>query len=502
MKKSIFLLCLIGCLWQTATAQTLSKTVTGDVKVRNTGAILQNGQVKGYYTFYNLEKQDRKNNNYMLSVTDENLREINSVNIVRPNSYLLMDASFNGEAFGFLFYDMRERTLEIIGYDRTLKETNKVTKTLKNKYANAMYAYIAQGHEPMQSFLIAVPNKGFMYYGIKEESKSDFEVEFYDNTMKRSWTSFGPDDKFDFETAMEAFQDEQYVGSTIIKRTSVLSSDIDIDLLVQNIGDGKTVFRIPMESTKYKMMLAKVFFDKAKQQFTIFGEYFDKNENVIKNQSQGFIAVVVDMKGKIVSERTNSWTADINKLVAAKDKETFEDTNILFHDFVRTSDGQIFAIGEQYRRGGNPMTGMRILVYNLVVFQFDADFSIKKLHVFEKDKNAFTFPQGFIIASAKMLSYVAKSMNAFDFQFLQTSADKNTFVVNYINYDREKGQKAKNVLGSVIYTPEKVFAVDKLPLTRSSTEYYVYPAKEGYVMVSEYFKKEKRIDNRLEKLNY
>jgi hypothetical protein len=502
MKKSFLILFLTCWLNQVVTAQTLSKAVIETIKLRNSGAVLQNGIVKGYYNFYNVEKQDRKNNNYLLSITDENLKEISSVNIVRPKTYLLIDASYNGEAFGFLFYDMAEKSLELVGYDRTLKQKNKIVKELKNKYASASYIYIARGNEPMQSFLISVPNKGFIYYGIKEDSKSDFEVEFYDNTMKKVWSTFGPEDKFDFENAAEAFQDEQYVGSAIIKRTSVLTTDIDIDLLVQDVNDGKTLFRIPMESSKYKLMLAKVFFDKAKQQFTMFGEYFNKEENLIKNKSLGFIALTVDMKGKIVSEKTNSWVTDITKLVAAKDKEMFDDTNILFHEFVRTNDGQVFAVGEQYRKGGNPMTGMKITVNNLVIFQFDADFAVKKLHVFEKDKNNFTFPAGMMVYNSKMMSYIAKSFGAFDFQFLQNFADKGTFVVNYVNFDREKGEKSKNVLGSVIYTPEKTFAVDKLPLNRKSTVYFVYPAKEGYVMVSEYLKKEQKVESRLEKLNY
>src|SRR6187549_43258 len=122
MKKSLFILFLMAASWPFAFAQTLNKTNVTDVKLRNAGSIIQNGQVKGYYNFYNLEKQDRKNNNYLLSVTDENLREINSVNIVRPDTYLLIEGAFNGESFGFLFYDAREHTLELIAYDRTLKE--------------------------------------------------------------------------------------------------------------------------------------------------------------------------------------------------------------------------------------------------------------------------------------------------------------------------------------------------------------------------------------------
>ena len=501
MKKTLLILFLTAIYWPYAGAQTLSKTDVTEVKLRNAGAIIQNGSVKGYYNFYNVEKQDRKNNNYLLSVTDENLREINSVNIVRPNTYMLIEGAYNGESFGFLFYDTRSKTLELIGYDRTLKEAGKVTKGLNNKFANASYAYIAQGHEPMQAFLVSIPNKGFVYYGIKDDSKSDYEIEFYDNAMKKRWSSYGPKDDFDYENAAEAFQDDEYTGTQVMKRTSIFSTDIDMDLLVQSIADGKTLFRIPMVTPKYKLSLSEVFFDKTKQQFIVFGEYFNKDENVIKSQSQGFITVVLDMKGKIISEKTNSWKGDINKLIAAKDKEAFEETSILFHEYVRTNDGQIFAIGEQYKKGGNPMA-IKLNVFNMTIFQFNADFSIQKVQVFEKDKNTFALPAGMMIYSSKLLSYIAKAYGGFDFVFSQTSPDKNTFAVAYINYDREKGEKGKNVLGSIIYTPEKVFTVDKLVLNRKSSSYFVYRAKEGYVMVSEYFPKEKRIESRLEKLNY
>lgn len=142
--------------------------------------------MKGYYQFYNLEKQDRKNSNYLLNILDENLKEISAVTIVRPNSYLLVESAFNGDAFGFLFYDYKEKSLELIAYDRNLKETGKVTKELKNKFTAAAYAYIAQGNPASQAFLAAVPGRGFVYYGIKEDSKSDYEIEFYNNSMKKS----------------------------------------------------------------------------------------------------------------------------------------------------------------------------------------------------------------------------------------------------------------------------------------------------------------------------
>jgi hypothetical protein len=502
MLKKISVLIFLILSMRLLSAQSLSKPNVGSIKLRNAGAIFQNGIVKGYFNFYNLEKSDRKNNNYQLTITDENLREVNSINITRPSYYLLVDGVFNGESFAFLFYDAKEKSIELIAYDKTLKESGKQIKKLDNKFANGVYAYMAQGHEASQAFLKAVPNKGFLYYGIKDDSKSDFEIELYDNTMKRKWVAYGPDDDYDFENAGEALQDELYSGSVIMKRKNLMSMDLEMDLLVQNISDGKTVFRVPIATSKYNISLAEIFFEKDKQQFLIFGEYFDKNEKMLKAQSLGFITIALDMKGKIVSEKVNSWSADIKKLVDTKDKNKFDDTFILFHDFIRTADGQIFAVGEQYKKAGIPMAAMKLNIYNMVLFQFDPNFVIKKVNVFEKDKNSFDLPQGMMVFSSKLLSYIAKSQGAFDYVFTQVSKDKNTFVVNYINYDREKGEKSKNVLGSIVYTPEKTLTVDKLSLNRKSSDYFVYQAKEGYILISEYFAKDKRLDSRLEKINY
>ncbi len=499
MKNALILAVIMSSSMATM-AQNRIKENVKTVKIRDSGAIIQNGIVKGYFNFLDLEKKDRKNNNYELSITDENLREIGSVTITRPNTYLVVDAVFNGESFGFLFYDISTKSVELISYDKNLKEGGKITIELENKYAAAAYMYLAKGHDPMQAFLKAVPGKGFVYYGIKEDTKSDFEIVFFDNSMKKVWSSFGPKDQFDFENATEAFQNEQFVGSLIVKRTGLFDLNPDFDLQMQSAVDGSVLFRIPLATAKYKLSLADIFFDKVKQQFIIFGEHYNLSDNSLKDDSQGFISITIDMKGKILLEKTSSWE-DIAAKIESKYKEKFEKTSILFHDFIRTSDGQVFAIGEQYKRGGTPIA-QKVNIFNMVIFQFDSNFAISKVHFFEKEKGRFDAPQGLLITSSKILSYVAKSLGGFDYIFTQTSKDNQTFVVNYINYDREKGQKGKNQLGSIIYTPEKTFAVDKIDLARKSTTYFIYQAKPGYVMVSEYDEKQKKIDSRLEKINY
>lgn len=513
------LVSLLLVIAMSAQAQNLSKQGVLKLNVRSSGTIIQDDQVKGYYYFYKLDKQDRKNDNYLLSVCDENLREVNAVNITRPKNYVLVDAVFNGQAFAFLFYDYKGKSTELVSYDGTLKSLGSVKKKIVNKYALASYNTIVNGGEPTQAYLVPITGKGFVSYSL-QPSKFRYEIQCYDNNLKPLWTDVA-DGKTPVEVASEGFQSGDYIGSTITRKKSVMTKDLEFDLMVHEVSSGKKLFRVPMLTDKYSVSFSDVFFDAQKKQFIVFGEYNDKNDKELKAPSLGFMTLTIDMTGKIINEKVNSWVNEISVAAPVNERGKFDGNNsrILFHDFVRTSDGSIFAIGEQYKKvasaagiagnvmmaamGGNPgFSNAQLNVYNMVIFEFTSDYTIKKVYVFEKDKNVVSLPAGSEYVSSKLMSYYAKAYGGFDYSFTQRSADKKTFFVSYVNYDKEKGEQSKNVLGTIVYTPEKVFTVDKLPLNRKSTMYFVNRAKEGYVMVMEYFKKEKRLESRLEKVNY
>lgn len=507
-------------------AQNISMTGILRIRLKSSGPILSDGQVKGYYFFHTLEKADKKNNNYRLSVYDENLREINSVNIVRATKYTLLDGAFNGEVFAFLFYDVKKQITELIAYDRTLKEVGSVVKPVLNKSAKVIYNYVASGADAGQAYLVPMPQKGFLFYGLQEGNKQLYEIHYYDNTLKEIWSKNAGQSSYGVEMASDGFQTEQYVGSLITKMKSASSKNVDMDLVVQNADDGKVLFQIPLESGPYSISFSDVFFDEVKGNFVVFGDYYNKEEKELKAQSLGFIYLTLDMTGKIVGEKRNSWAEELSRATPLNEKGKFEgsNTNILVHDIIRTNDGQIFVVGEQYKKAASgagiasqvvsfaasaatgyystSSSSVQLNVYNLVIFQFNADYSVNKLHIFEKDKNVMYLPPGSTYSSSKILSYYVKAMGGFDFVFSQLSEDHSSFSVAYINYDREKGTPSGNLLGLVVYTPEKVFTVDKMRLNRKSTEYFVHRGKEGYVLITEYFRKEKRVDSRLEKINF
>jgi hypothetical protein len=514
MKKvlPLIIFCLVICLGQ---AQVLVKQNVRKLTVRGSGTIEQNSQVKGYYTFISVEKKDKNNNTYELSLFDENLIQVSSVEIIRPRHYMLVDGAYNGRTFCFLFRDEKKKLNEMITYDRSLKLVS--TAFVPDNEYTISPTQAAQG-DPTQAFLVPIDNKGYIYYGVKT-GKYQYQMVFFTDSLKRKWAAVAPDDA-DVELASDAFQEEEYVGSLILRKKRIRSKDIDVDLLVQRMSTGEQLFKIPLLTDKYSVSLSSVYFDREKMQFVVFGEYYDKDDKELKAQSLGFISLEIDMKGTIVRETVNSW-ADIGKVAPVDAKGKFDKSNmrIMVHNIIKTSDGQFFVVGEQYAKvasgagiamqlmsglgGGAPQAAsVQLNIYNMVYLQFNPDFTINRMHLFAKDKTEVLLPAGAGFMSSKQLSFYVRAVGGFDYKYTQQIPGDDTFIVTYIDYDKEKGQKATNMLGSIIYTPEKTFTVDKLKLNRKSTDYFVLKAKTGYVMVMEYFRKEKKLESRLEKLNY
>lgn len=527
MKKVSALLVVMIAVVFSAAAQNLTKLGVSEVRLQSFGEIIEAEQVKGYYYFYQLERAG-KNNIYQLVILDENLREVNSKELIRPQSYQLIAGAFNGEAFGFLFYNAikpvtglvsysaKRNAVEFITLDKTLKETGSVIQNIPDRgYSRVIYTNFTNGLEPEYTLLAAVPKQGFILYTYPDEN--EYEVEFYDNSAKKIWSQRAPEDKMDVELADEAFQSEKYVGSLIERRKGILSHDADYTLLVQDVQTGKQLLNKPIEDDKFNLMASNIFYEEDSKTITVFGEFFELGDKQYKSQGLGFFCKVLDMEGNVIRDKYITWNGDIAKVVPVDAKGRMDGKKrVLIHEVIKTADGEIFIIGEQYRRTSsmagfastalsgskNGMTLTQLEMSDMVIFHFGKDLSAKDVQFFAKDKTVIAVPSGNDFTSSRKLAFMAKAYGLFDYKFSQIAKDKNTFISTYIDYDREKGEKAKNMFGAIAYTPEKTFTVDKIALNRKSTDYFVRKAKPGYVMVTEYFRKDKKLDIRLEKINF
>ncbi len=469
--------------------------------MRNSGEIVKNNEVVGYYNFILLEKKDRKNNHYLLSIQDENLNLIKSIEMVKPVDYVLMDAAYNNAAFGFLFFEPSKKTVHISSYTNELALAGNTSIPIKSNLAVQMLTYIAQTGDNTQKIFEGVPDRGFLFYGYENEGKLSYSIRFYSNKLVKLWETHSiRNDKYDFETSGLAFISEDYVVSAIAKRTSLFSTDVEMFVLTQDLKDGSTLFDIPSQNDKYKIMFGEMKYNPEKQQWAVIGEYFNKSDNMMKDESLGIISMNLSKNGKIISETYNDWNK-IASTVNPENRDLFDKTSISFQKFVSTSDGKVFAIGEQYRKEFSPTT-KKIAIYNMIIFEFDENFQITRTEIFNKPKEVVNLPKNMMISNAKMLGLIAKAYGGFGYIFTSISPERNSFTVQFMTNNEKSGKDKRTQVGSIIYSDNKSFSVDKIDLDRNSDKFFIYPAKQGYVMISEYYEKEKRLDRRIVKLNY
>ena len=146
---------------------------------------------------------------------------------------------------------------------------------------------------------------------------------------------------------------------------------------------------------------------------------------------------------------------------------------VIFYKFVRVENGDIFAIGERYRKnkkGLGPLgiiAGMpqgSLVIAEALVFHFDKDMKLKDIKKFDKGKSEL--PVMTSLASDKLNAYWGKSTGSFDYGFTQFDPKNNRLYTMFVDAERA-GVKAKNVkygVKAIIYDDGE-FSEDRIELT-------------------------------------
>ncbi|RYY70524.1 MAG: hypothetical protein EOO13_06320, partial [Chitinophagaceae bacterium] len=102
MRKQLFTTACLLIIAVSCFAQTLSIENVQKVSLRNTDAIKEGTEVKGYYFFYVSDKIDKKTNEYTLQITDNNLKKLKDIKFEDSKDLSILESSFNGTDLIFL----------------------------------------------------------------------------------------------------------------------------------------------------------------------------------------------------------------------------------------------------------------------------------------------------------------------------------------------------------------------------------------------------------------
>lgn len=500
--------------------------ITGIKKVyaNDIRAITENNEVKGYYAFYFLDKANKKENLYNLVILDNNLKQTHSVELKKSNKLRLLESSYNGDHFCFSFVDIKKKTVEYLVLDNAGKEVGTYTIKVSKPELRTYIGMLQTDDDNYSGGLMAIKGKGFVRFGMEKKDGFRIEMEMIDNSAKKVWgANSGINTDKSYESAVPYYTDENYVIIGLNSREKKLSvKSMKSSLMFLNAATGTELFKLNTTTDKYVLAAGGASFNADSKTFYVYGQFYSPEDNIMKDDSRGMFIQEVSLQGKILKESYNTWAGDINNIMLKKvNKDKYaSNMKVFIHKIVKTADGKTFVIGEQYRKAvsaagvalkalavasgsGGGSSVMKMELHDMLVYEFDNNFSIKDVYIFEKEKTNIELPSGMGMIDANLLSFYMKIFGWFDYSYTSVTSDRKQFNSAYINYDKtiKKSEGSKYVIGNISYTKNQKLVVDHINLKSKPTAFWVLQARPGYVAIFEYFKKEKKASLRLEKLN-
>lgn len=511
--RKCFLILAIGLLATTGLfAQTIAIENVLKASLRNTDAIREGSEVKGYYFFYVSDKIDKRTNEYTLQITDNSLVTLKEVKFQDSKHVSVLESSFNGTDLIFLLYNDDERTFEYQTYGADGKKKFTYNRFLSKKEERFLEAtYLANDDEQAYHGLYPVDGVGFISNMPSREDKDwTFQLDYFSTVKRKQW-SYIP-------TSGAKKSAGDYLGThngvvylEVLRYGSMMDQKPDSYLVGLSQETGKLLFETPTETDKYRFYPGSM--NVVGNKAYIFGEYYNLNANLMKDKSLGFAFLGVDEKGKLVSQKFNSWDLDLGKFLDVSSKGRIDDLGYMYvHNIVQVADGDVYAIGEGYRKAASAVgilsqaagiggvAAIKIKITDLVIIHFDKDFNVKGAKIYEKNDNPIELPQGAGLASGPLLAKAIKfNYGGYDYAYTQMNKDKTSFTVCYTDYVKEKDYKGRT-FNAISYNDGK-FTQDAINTKSKASKSRIMPAPQGQVLILEYFKKEKKLAGHFEKLN-
>lgn len=486
--------------------------------LRNSGTIMENNQIKGYFFLYQSDKIDRNTNEYTLQILDQNLNKVKDIKFQDSKKLSLLEAAYNGNSLSFLFKNAENQTLDMKVYsiDGKLKysysrEYDRKTEMLMNQYA-ALHT-----DEGTNQNVFDIGENGYAsVLPIRDGKQRTYQVDYYSSAAKKQWTYIPTDDE-------ERYAQAEFLGNTdsliiveVMKKSRVLSGKMTASLIGINFVTKKKAWELDNTNDTYTFVPTNVVPVKGTNKILVMGTYFENEANIAKDASKGLAVYTIDTKGKILDKTYNSWTDDFAKYLPVNSKGKIDNIGYLFlHKFIHTPDGKMFAVGEGYKRqasaggialkvlttaagGGSNVGVTKIVVTDMVMIQFNEKYKITNASIYDKTNNTAEASSMSDYNSQHLIAMYLKTVGAFDYEFTTGEADNSQFTICYSDWVRSKEYKGKT-FNSIRYNGT-TFSTDKIELKSKASTMKVFPAKAGSVMIMEYFKKDRRLDFRMEKI--
>jgi hypothetical protein len=517
LKKVLFLPLAIVCSLVSFPQAKLSVDNVYAAYLRNSGTIMNNNEITGYFFLYQSDKIDRSTNEYTLQILDQNLNKVIDIKFQDSKKLSLLESAYNGSTLAFLFKNEDTKTLDmkIYGIDGKLRFT--YSREYDNRTEELMKMYeTMHTDEGMNQNVFNIGDRGYVsILPIREGSHRTYQIDFFGSEQKKQW-SYSPTDE-------EKYANAEYLGNTdsiviieVMKKNHATSNKVTAQLVGINFITRKKAFEIDREADQFKIVPSSISYLKEQGKIMVMGNYFQQDANIIKDHSEGLAIYEIDSKGKTISKTYNSWTEDFAKYLPVNAKGKIDNLGYLYiHKMMKMPDGRLFIVGEGYKRqasaGGIALNALsmaaggyagmgntKIVITDMVMMEFNDKYKIVNASIFDKTNNTALASQVSDFNSQHAIAVYLKMIGAFDYEFTMSDPDNSNFSVCFSDWVRTSEYKGQT-FNTIRYNGEK-FVTDKIELKSKASSMKVFPAKTGSVLILEYFKKAKKLEFRLERI--
>lgn len=515
LTASLFL-CM--CMYFVQAQNKLSVDNVYSTYLRNSGTIMENKQIKGYFFFYLSDKIDKYTNEYTVQILDENLNKVQDIKIQDSKKVNLLEAAYNGGSLSFLFQyeDERRLTMKIYSLEGKMLYTYHSVYTRKTEQLMQTYMTL-HTDEGTNKNVFDVGAKGYVsVMPVRDGKDYTYEVDFFGSEKKGFWRYTPSEDDGRFSMAEYLGNTDSLIILQVMKRKRLMSHKMTSHIVGINFVTRKKVFDLDGDEDEFRLLPSSIHMDKNSGNFIIAGTYFDKDANVGKDASKGMAFYVMNTQGNVISKAYNSWEKDFSKYFHSNSKGKIDNVGYLFiHNMIQDANGKLYVVGEGYKRqasaggialkvlstagGGSNNVGVtKIVVTDMVVMTFDDQFRVTDAKIYDKTNNTATNNAVSDFNSQHLIAMYLKSIGAFDYDFTTGDEENDNFSICYSDYVRSADYKGQTF--NIIRFNGTKFVTDKMQVKSKASKLKIFPAKPGSVMILEYFKKDKRIDIRLEKI--
>ncbi len=481
--------------------------------------IKKNDVIIGYYANFFVEKKDRKNYTFQLDIMDTKLKTTHKITFTKPKRSVLLETKFNGTHFCFIYLDVKKRSLTSTLYDLQGKKTGtNVIDDLDRRSVGVLLQQQEMEDGYYSGTLVPIDEKGFAVVYPKKQKGLKAKIDMFDNKGKKLWTADSGSTSKSWEMFSPMYSSGEYLVGTINSRPGMMSKKLTETVYVFDTQNGHVVGKAATKTPKAYYVINGVDFDKKKNEFFMFGsKYGIRNKKVNYKTSLGIFVNYFKPDGTFTDKHLAFWGKNIMKKVKSKDKGKIKKgASIMLHNMVRTNTGKFVAVGELYNKEASALgiasklmssnsnaSVAKIVLYNMLVMEFDKDFKTTKVAVVEKPKQNRLLPSGSLLLNEGALGYYLKAYGLFDFDFFSTNSDHSSFNTVYTSYNR--GKKGRNgnryTIGLIALDDDGDFVSKKISLQSKPTMFSVLPSKPGYIGIFEYFRKGRKANIRIEKVD-